>query len=272
MLVLSDEIMEKYEGEEDINLNPTNISDGDFRELICYVAVVSQSEHKALKLRVDHLEEEVRSLTTAMENKDAEVEQLKEDKDKLNKRCDDMRVEFDSFKNDFSLLSDEVINLQRYTREWGLRFNNIAESPNENCVKLVEGALAKVQLGHVKIENAHRIGPKPDDGSPRTIAARCLYRPERREVLNNRKRLFEMGIPTFESLCKHDSDLKRRYGDVMKKLYNEGKRVYFSKGQVMVNGQKYTGPEPPPLASHHGPRPARRRDPHAPPPVVINID
>ena len=80
-----------------------------------------------------------------------------------------------------------------------------------------------------------------------------------------------MGIPTFESLCKHDSDLKRRYGDVMKKLYNEGKRVYFSKGQVMVNGQKYTGPVPPPLPARHGTRQPRVRDPHAPDPVVIDI-
>ena len=178
--------------------------------------------------------------------------------------------EFKLMQTGMKILTDDVTGLQRYTREWGLRFNNIEENTGENCIKLVEGALAKVNLGHIKIENAHRIGPK-DDNYPRTIAARCLYRPERREVLNNRRKLFEKGIPVFESLCQYDSDQKRRYSDIMNRLFQEGKRVYFSKGNLMVNGQKYAGPPPPPLpARQHGQRPPRRRDGPAPTPVHID--
>ena len=268
MLTLPEGYVNKFQDPNVVvDFDPVNATEKDFRELIVYLAVLKQKETAELTNKVSVLTEEVNNLTTAMEAKDDEVAELMEANQRFQEMNADLEIEVDSLKKEVATWSEEVINLQRYTREWGLRFNNIAETPNEDCIKLVEGALNKIGLGHVKIENAHRIGKKPADGYPRTIAARCHSRPERKEVLNKRKKLFEIGIPTFESLCKHDSDLKRRYAPVMKRLFDEGKRVYFAKGTLMVNGFKYAGPLPPPLPERterpqrtpfngNGPRPA----------------
>ena len=274
MISLTEGFISKYQ-DSDVKIDPANCTETDFREILIYLAVNNQSEIKSLKEKVTRLDVEVECLTTAMDAKDQEITDLRLENVSIREKFDRLESEFISMKKDVSSQSDELLNLQRYTREWGLRFNNVAETYdangklNEDCVKIVESFLGKVGLPHVKIENAHRVGPKSEDGSPRTIAARCFSRPQRREVLDNRKKLFDIGIPTFESLCKFDADRKKRYGPVMKRLYDEGKRVYYTKGQVMVNGHKYAGPLPPPLPPRvrGGARPNRTITP-----VTIDVE
>lgn len=269
MLNLPQGYVSKYDDPNvEVNIDPGSCTEKDFRELVVYLAIMNQKEITSLKGQITELDTEVKCLTTAMTAKDDEISELKVENAKLSENYHTLEGEVKLIKKELSFQGEEIVNLQRYTREWGLRFNNVAEKNDENCIKLVESVLVKVGLPHVKIENAHRIGPKPEDGSPRTIAARCYSRPERKEVLYNRKKLFDIGVPTFESLCKFDSDMKKRFGPVMKRLYDEGKRVYFSKGTLIVNGQRYAGPLPPPLpvrARGTGPRAANRT------PVTVEV-
>ena len=269
MFTLPDGYVSKFSDESQTHvIDPSKCSDQEFKEVIIYCAFMSQTQIKLLKEEVSGLKEDVTDLQTAMTAKDGEISDLREENKDLRSKFAKLEEDFGFLKSDVKLQSEQVLHLERYTREWGLRFGNIKEDTDENCVQIIEKLLAKVGMPHVKIENAHRIGVKSDDG-PRMIAARCHSRPERREVLHNRKKLFELGVPTFESLCKYDADLKKRYGPVMTRLYNEGKRVYFAKGQLMVNGRKYAGPPPPPLPARSA-RVQRTHSSH--PPVTVTLD
>jgi len=238
-----------------VNVNPETCTEKDFRELMIYLAITNQRENKKLLDKVQKQGEEIQSLVTAMDTKDEEIRSLQRDNSKFQDDFQALHDQFAALRKDLVTQGEEVLSLQRYTREWGLRFNGIPETKDENCIQLIEAKLSEVGLPHIRIENAHRLGATPEDGSHRTIAARCYSRPDRREVLINRKRLFDIDVPVFESLCKYDADLKRRYGPMMKQLYDEGKRPYFSKGNLFVDKRKYIGPVPPPLP----PRPRRSR-------------
>ena len=257
VLTLPQHIFDKYEDEDvTVNVDPEKCTDKDFRELMIYLALTNLRDNKALKAKVIKQGEEIQSLVTAMNTKDEEIDSLHTLNVTLNNTVQSLRDDVATLRKDFVKQGDEVLALQRYTREWGLRFNGIPETKDENCIKLLEDKLAQVGLPHVKIENAHRLAAM-QDGSTRTIAARCFSRVERREVLNkiNRKKLFDLGVPVFESLCQFDADLKRRYAPKMKELYDEGHRVYYAKGNLFVDGRKYTGPVPPPLPPRpRGPR------------------
>ena len=127
------------------------------------------------------------------------------------------------------------------------------ERKKEDCKAKLLDALQRVGLGHVKIENAHRVG-EFTPGRNRAIIARFNDRPELRLVLSKRKEFFNMGLPVFADLCKEDLEEKKKYAGEMRRLFNEeNKRVYFDRGCWYVEGRRYTpGPGPasaPPAAA-----------------------
>ena len=66
------------------------------------------------------------------------------------------------------------------------------ESTGENCIAKLHDIIENDLQLQSNIENAHRIGPFKDDGTPRPILAKFLYRPERLE-LSKRRGIYVMG-------------------------------------------------------------------------------
>ena len=85
-----------------------------------------------------------------------------------------------------------------------MRFYKIPEQTDEDCIDTLEKIISNDLNLEAAIENAHRIGPSREDGSPRPIIAKFLYRPERRDILR-KKKLLKNGIYISEDLIPEDS-------------------------------------------------------------------
>ena len=141
---------------------------------------------------------------------------------------------------------DWLIELERYTRGFNLRFYNFEEEtvPNQKedcCAKLLD-KLASVGLTNIRIENAHRVGASKPPGpgvKARAIIARFNDRPDKKLVLNKRSALFTAGCPVYEDLCQRDLKLKSQHAEVMKELYRQNHKTYFSRGNWFVDGRVY---------------------------------
>ena len=76
------------------------------------------------------------------------------------------------------------------------------------------------------IENAHRIGPFKDDGTPRPILAKFLYGPERFRVIKKKRDLRD-GVRVSDDLIWEDRQKKEQLRLVMKDAFEAGKRPRF---------------------------------------------
>ena len=91
-----------------------------------------------------------------------------------------------------------------------------SESTGEDCIAKLRDTLIEndlqLQLG---IENAHRIDPVKDDGTPRPILAKFLYRPERFRVIKKKRDLRD-GVRVSNDLIWEDRQKKKQLRFVMK--------------------------------------------------------
>ena len=119
--------------------------------------------------------------------------------------------------------------MERYSRQYNLRFFNIPEDSSEDCIKKLQSILSDDLGIETSIENAHRIGgPRADDrADPRPIIAKFIYRPERFCVIQ-RKRDLKNGVRVSEDLIWEDRQKKKKLKDVMKQAYDEGRNHAFA--------------------------------------------
>ena len=82
-------------------------------------------------------------------------------------------------------LHERLLALERYSRGFKLKFYKVPEQTGEDCIATLGKIISKDLKLKPVIENAHRIGPFRDDGSPRPIIAKFLYRPDWELVLNS---------------------------------------------------------------------------------------
>ena len=92
-------------------------------------------------------------------------------------------------------MRERLLSLERYSREYNLRFHNVPESTNEDCVQKVRDILSNQLDMEPEIENAHRVGPRNDD-KPRVIICKFLYRPQRYKVIQKKRDLEDGICPT----------------------------------------------------------------------------
>ena len=96
------------------------------------------------------------------------------------------------------------------------------------------------QLGwEPELENAHREGNIQADRKPRSILCKFLYRPERFQVIRNRRDL--SGIWVTEDLIYEDRLRKKQVKDVMKSAYEAGKKPRFRQGKLYIDGVLHEG-------------------------------
>ena len=69
---------------------------------------------------------------------------------------------------------ERCLHLERYSRDFNLRFLNIPEEPEEDCVKKLQNVLYDTLGYQANIENTHRTG-RTRSGKPRHIIAKFLY-------------------------------------------------------------------------------------------------
>ena len=97
-------------------------------------------------------------------------------------------------------MRERLLSLERYSREYNLRFHNVPESTDEDCVQKVRNILSNQLDMEPEIENAHRVGPRNDD-KPRVIICKFLYRPQRYKVIQKKRDLEDGICPTVLGCC-----------------------------------------------------------------------
>ena len=148
--------------------------------------------------------------------------------------------ELDKHAKSVSLLQEMLLQMERYSRQYNLRFFNISEDSSEDCIKKLQSILSDDLGIETSIENAHRIGgPRADDGAdPRPIIAKFIYGRERFCVIQ-RKRDLKNGVRVSEDLIWKDRQTKNKLNDVMKQAYDEGKKPRFRHSNLYIVGVPY---------------------------------
>ena len=127
---------------------------------------------------------------------DTKLEVLTGQLHEANTRIDQIENDITKYAKEIDDTYERLLFLERYSRDFNLRFYNIPESAGEDCFAELRNIIENdLQLQSI-IENAHRIGPFKDDGTPRPILAKFLYCPERFRVIQLRsdmKEAFEAG-------------------------------------------------------------------------------
>ena len=109
-----------------------------------------------------------------------------------------MESSFQKHAKQIEGMRERLLSLERYSREYNLRFHNVPECTDEDCVQKVRNILSNQLDMEPEIENAHRVGPRNND-KQRVIICKFLYRPQRYKVIQ-KKRDLEDGIWVTEDL------------------------------------------------------------------------
>ena len=89
-----------------------------------------------------------------------------------------------------------------------------------------------------KLENAHQAGPR-SDVKPRAIICKFVYRPERYKVIRKKHNLKD-GVWIMEDLIWEDCEKKKKkLKDVMKEVFESGKKPRFHRGKLYIDGALY---------------------------------
>ena len=88
------------------------------------------------------------------------------------------------------------------------------------------------------IEHCHRLGPF-DKNKTRTIIANLYSRPRRNQILKDSRELNNQDNDIYitEDLTRGDHRLKMQARAQMKKAHEEGKKVVFRRGKLIINSK-----------------------------------
>lgn len=260
---IAEEFLSAHQDEDEINVlfNPETASELEFKKFMTWCYMEQTNESKFLREKLLKLEAENRGLkaelTTLDKNmdaaltfKDGEIADLKKNQVEMRNDITRLIETVSKLDNYMPVVDTRLVELERYTRGFNLRFYNIPEhlstTQKEDCRGKLNSILEGVGLTNIPIENAHRVGPfNAGNNRPRAIIARFNNRPDRRLVLNKRGALFTAHVPVFEDLCKQDLDAKGKHAEAMKTLHSAGKKTYFSRGKWYVDGREYKPRVPP---------------------------
>ena len=92
-----------------------------------------------------------------------------------------------------------------------------------------------------EVENAHRTGKKRDD-KPRPIIAKLYSRPFKRRLFQAAKsadgKSILQGVRIVEDFTPSDFNTRKKALPLMRKAYDEGKKVRFTRGKHLIDGRE----------------------------------
>ena len=209
------------------------------------------SENDILREKVTELEKGLQFAQERAEESvqiaDRCVKENSELTDKFDKIESSWLIQFSTIRAEKKALQEALNKLERYTREWNLRFSGFEEINGEDCKSKIVEFISENQLfpGSIhdiynKVEVAHRTGKpgkKANSSFPRHIIARFNSRNDRNKVFFTAKEKYKgREIRILDDLTKSDYSLKKRAIKQMEMAYQAGKRVSFRRGQLRING------------------------------------
>ena len=216
-----------------------------------------QATVNEMRDKQDRIERKVESLTSKIQEQSADIKDLQnssnflsEEIQSITKFNEESRKVIEENTSSISMhaekisqLQSAIDNMQRYSRNFNLRFVGVPEEEHplrENCIQKVQDLIYEHLNLEVDLENAHRVGQSRED-LPRHILAKFLRRPERFSVLRERNNFREKShIKIFEDLIPKDLDSRRKLAPVVQDARRQGKRTRFVNGDLIIEGKKYS--------------------------------
>ena len=181
------------------------------------------------------IKENESSISKLKESLDTKLEVLTGQLHEANTRIDQIEDVITKNAKEIDDTYERLLSLERYSRDYNLRFYNIPESTGEDCIAKLRDIIENDLQLQSNIENAHRIGPFKDDGTLRPILAKFLYCPERFRVIK-KKRDLRNGVRVSVDLIWEDRQKKKQLRSVMKEAFEAGKRPRFHHGKLYIDG------------------------------------
>ena len=175
------------------------------------------------------------SISKLKEALDVKLEVLTGELYETNTRIDRIENDITKQAKEIDDTYERLLSLERYSRDYKLKFYNIPESTSEDCIAKLRDILENDLQLHPNIENPHRIGSFKDDGTPKPILAKFLYRPERFTVIKKKSEL-RKGMRVSDDLIWEDRQKKKKLRSVMKDAFEAGRRPGFHHGKLYIDG------------------------------------
>jgi len=155
-----------------------------------------------MNLRIDNLDSSAQNTGVRVEK----CEELSEQLSRTHRQIRDM-------SDKMATLTNNVNNLEQYTRKSNIRIFGVKEEEHENCSEKVVAILREklnVDLQTDDIDATHRIGRKNVTGEKnrtRPIIVRLLRRFTKSTIMKNKNKLKGSGISMFDDLTAVNSQL-----------------------------------------------------------------
>ena len=140
-------------------------------------------EQKQIIQDISNLKAKVKLNETALDKISSQFKTLNDSFGELKGELHDARCKVDEMERfvgkhakQIEGMLERLLYFERYSRKYSLRFHNVPESTDEDCVQKVRNILSNQLDMELEIENAHRVGRRNDD-KPRVIICKFLYRP-----------------------------------------------------------------------------------------------
>ena len=150
--------------------------------------------------------------------------------------------QIDNLRRSNDDLLKKLEHLERYSRDFNVRILGVSEEDGEDCMAIILDYITCLGFEHAEaeVENAHRTEKKQGE-RPRHIIAKVYSRPFKRKLLQAAKSAdgkAELNEVRFvEDFTPSDFETRKKALPLMRKAFEEGKRVRFTKGELFVDGR-----------------------------------
>ena len=183
--------------------------------------------------------DEIDGLKTKQQQLEADVDNMKES---LNFGSFNAE-EAENLRRSNDELKKRLENLERYSRDFNIRVLGVNEDEGEDCMTIIMDFITSLGFEDVsaEVENAHRTGKKRDD-KPRPIIAKLYSRHFKRRLFQaaksaNGKSILQ-GVRIVEDFTPSDFNARKKALPLMRKAYDEGRKVRFTRGKLLIDGRE----------------------------------
>ena len=163
-----------------------NYTDTDDFEAFVRESLVKLSEGQdrilrdvaTLKGKVQLNESSLNDISARLTKMNQNYEEVKGELYDANCKIEEIESTMQNQAQQIGAMHERLLSIERYSREYNLRFHKIPKSPGEDCGQKIGDILTEQLKTETTIENAHRVGPSIID-KPRAIICKFIYRPER---------------------------------------------------------------------------------------------
>ena len=206
-------------------------SEDDFERFVRETLVEIRDAQRTLSQRIDRLEA---NSNESIEFESKRISDLERKTTDLEKLAEKVLQTQDAL----SQHAEQLNKLERFSRRNNIRIIGMPQEKNEDCLALTKKMLeTKFDLHDVKLERAHRDGPKMQ-GKPQHLLVKLNNSYQDKVAIMKKHRQALADVPYFcvEDLTRHDLREKRKWAIQASQSYREGKRYRFVAGKWRDQG------------------------------------